>query len=128
MGERHVRALRGAITVERDEVELVAAATRELLSTLTARNSLLPENVISAIFTVTPDLKSGFPARAARDLGWVDVPLLCAVEIPAVNGLPRCIRVLLHVETDLPREATRHVYLGAARVLRPDLRDDLEGR
>ncbi|HEY9515431.1 MAG TPA: chorismate mutase [Gemmatimonadaceae bacterium] len=127
MGERHVRAVRGAITVERDEVELIAAATRELLSTLTARNSLRPEDVISAIFTVTPDLTSEFPARAARDLGWVDVPLLCAVEIATVNGLPRCIRVLLHVETDLPREATRHVYLGAARALRPDLRDDREG-
>ena len=127
MAERRVRAVRGAITVERDDAELVAAATRELLTALAERNSLASEHVISAIFTVTPDITSDYPARAARELGWVDVPLLCALEIPIPDGVARCIRVLLHIETDLPRSALRHVYLRDARALRPDLSDDGEG-
>ena len=122
-----MRAVRGAITVERDDAELVAAATRELLTALVERNSLASEHVISAIFTVTPDITSDYPARAARELGWVEVPLLCALEIPIPEGVARCIRVLLHIETDLPRSALRHVYLRDARGLRPDLSDDAEG-
>jgi len=122
-----MRAVRGATTVERDEAELVISATRELLTTLAERNSIEREQVISAIFTVTPDITSEFPARAARDLGWMEVPLLCAMEIPTARGLARCIRVLLHVETDLPRAALRHVYLHGARALRPDLSDDAPG-
>ena len=125
MAERKMRAVRGAITVERDDAELVVAATRELLTTLAERNEIAHENVVSAIFTVTPDITSEFPARAARELGWVDVPLLCAMEIPTPRGLAHCIRVLLHVETELPRSALRHVYLRDARELRPDLRDDV---
>ena len=73
------------------------------------------------LFTVTDDLRAEFPARAARELGWTDVPLLCTVEIPVPGALRRCIRVLMHVETDRPRGAIRHVYLGDARGLRPDL-------
>ncbi len=76
---------------------------------------------MSAIFTVTPDITSEFPARAAREIGWVDVPLLCAMEIPAARGLACCIRVLLHVETTLPRSRMKHVYLRGAVALRPDL-------
>jgi chorismate mutase len=124
MAERMMRAVRGATTVERDEAELVVAATRELLTELAGRNGLVLEQVISAIVTVTPDITSEFPARAARELGWVDVPLLCAMEIPTVHGLDRCIRVLLHIETELPRSALRHVYLRQARELRPDLSDE----
>lgn len=127
MAERHVRAVRGAITVERDEAGLVIAATRELLTALAERNALGPEQVVSAIFTVTPDIVSEFPARAARELGWVDVPLLCAMEIPMPRGLAYCIRVLLHIDTDLPRSGLRHVYLRGARTLRPDLQDEDEG-
>lgn len=123
MGERHVRAVRGAITVERDEALLVRAATRELLAALVERNALRPGQVISAIFTVTPDITSEFPAHAARELGWMDVPLLCALEIPTPHGVARCIRVLLHVESKLARSDIRHVYLGGARSLRPDLHD-----
>ena len=122
-----MRAVRGAITVERDEAGLVVAATMELLTEIAERNALGPEQVVSAIFTVTPDITSEFPARAARELGWVDVPLLCAMEIPTPRGLARCIRVLLHVETDLPRAGLRHVYLRGARALRPDLRGTDEG-
>lgn len=121
MGERHVRAVRGAITVEHDEAELVREATRELLVQIARRNALEPDDVVSVIFTVTPDLTSEFPARAARELGWVDVPLLCTMEIPVPGAMPRCIRVLLHVETDSAREAIQHVYLRHARELRPDL-------
>jgi chorismate mutase len=121
MGERKMRAVRGATTVEKDDADLVVSATRELLATLAERNAFAPEQVISAIFTVTPDIPSEFPARAARELGWVDVPLLCALEIPTERGLAHCIRVLLHIETELPRSALRHVYLRDAVELRPDL-------
>ncbi|HEU4586105.1 MAG TPA: chorismate mutase [Gemmatimonadaceae bacterium] len=121
MGERKMRAVRGATTVEKDDADLVVSATRELLATLAERNAFAPEQVISAIFTVTPDITSEFPARAARELGWVDVPLLCALEIPTERGLAHCIRVLLHIETELPRSALRHVYLRDAVELRPDL-------
>ena len=121
-----MRAVRGAITVERDEAGLVVAATRELLAALAERNAIGPEQVVSAIFTVTPDITSEFPARAAREMGWVDVPLLCATEISTPRGLAHCIRVLLHIETDLPRSGLRHVYLGSARALRPDLHHEDE--
>ncbi len=116
-----MRAVRGATTVERDDAELVVSARRELLATIAERNAFAPGQVISAIFTVTPDITSEFPARAARELGWVDVPLLCAMEIPTERGLAHCIRVLLHIETELPRSALRHVYLRDAVELRPDL-------
>jgi chorismate mutase len=122
-----MRAVRGATTVERDDADLVVSATRELLTALAERNAIAHDQVISAIFTVTPDITSEFPARAARELGWVDVPLLCAMEIPTTRGLTHCIRVLLHIETELPRSALRHVYLRDARELRPDLSDETAG-
>src|ERR687886_214822 len=124
MGVRHIRAIRGATTADSDEPEVIRAATRELLAQMTARNGLQPSDVISAVFTVTGDLTSEFPARAARELGWVDVPLLCTVEVPVPDALPRCVRVLLHIESERPRESIAHVYLRGARVLRPDLLPD----
>ncbi|HEY9427349.1 MAG TPA: chorismate mutase [Gemmatimonadaceae bacterium] len=127
MAERKMRAVRGATTVERDDADLVVSATRELLTALAERNAIVHDQVISAIFTVTPDITSEFPARAARELGWVDVPLLCAMEIPTTRGLTHCIRVLLHIETELPRSALRHVYLRDAKELRPDLSDETAG-
>lgn len=119
-----IRAIRGATTVLADEPDVIAAGTRELLARIMLINGLRPEDVVSVIFTVTADLRSDFPARAARDLGWVDVPLLCTVEIPVPNALARCIRVLLHVESERPRDAMKHVYLREARTLRPDLLAD----
>ena len=116
--------MRGATTVEADDPEHIRAATRELLEAIVARNEIRPRDVVSAIFTVTDDLVSEFPARAARELGWTDVPLLCTREIPVPGALPRCIRVLLHVETARPRDDVHHVYLAGARVLRPDLLRD----
>ena len=119
--ERHLRAIRGATTVEADEPAAIRAATAELLQQLVRQNGLAPSDVISAIFTLTPDLRSEFPAHAARELGWNDVPLLCTMEIPVPGALGHCIRVLLHVETARDRAEIRHVYLRGARVLRPDL-------
>ena len=119
-----VRAIRGATTVERDDPSLIDEATRELLEAIMTRNALTNDALISVIFTVTADLRSEFPARAARIFGWTDVPLLCTVEIPVPGALPRCIRVLMHVETAKPRSAMRHVYLHEARSLRPDLTRD----
>ncbi len=117
-----LRGIRGATVVEHDEPEEVLAATRQLLEALLKANPTLnPADLASAFFTVTADLCSAYPARAARQLDWDDVPLMCALEIPVPDSLPRCIRVLLHWNTDLPQEAVRHVYLGEAASLRPDL-------
>jgi chorismate mutase len=121
MGDRRARAIRGATTVDSDTPDQIRHATRELLETIVARNDITSADVISAIFTVTHDLTSEFPAHAARELGWLDVPLLCTLEIPVPGSLPKCIRVLLHVESSASRTELRHVYLHAARALRPDL-------
>lgn len=121
MGDRTVRGIRGATTVDGDTPEQIRHATRELLETIVARNGITSADVISAIFTVTHDLTSDFPAHAARELGWLDVPLLCTLEIPVPGSLPKCIRVLLHVASGASRAEIRHVYLHSARALRPDL-------
>jgi chorismate mutase len=121
MKDRPMRAIRGATTVESDTPEEIRRATRELLETIVARNDFTSGDVISAIFTVTDDLRSEFPAHAARELGWLDVPLLCTMEIPVPGSLARCIRVLLHIESVKARAEIRHVYLHDARALRPDL-------
>jgi chorismate mutase len=121
MGDRRARAIRGATTVESDTPEQIRRATRELLETIVARNGITSADVVSAIFTVTHDLTSEFPAHAARELGWLDVPLLCTLEIPVPGSLAKCIRVLLHVESEKSRAGIRHVYLHDARTLRPDL-------
>ena len=122
-----VRALRGATTVDdtgTSLAEAARAATQELLRALLERNGLTADDVVSAFFTVTPDLYTAAPAAAAREAGWHEVPMLTASEAPAEHGLPRCIRVLLHVETRRPRSELRHVYLNGATVLRPDLVDE----
>jgi chorismate mutase len=115
-----VKALRGAITVSANTAEEIAAATQELLGCLVERNTLQTDEIVSVFFTLTPDLNAAFPARAARDMGW-DVPLLDMVEIDVPGALPRCLRVLVHVEVDRP---VRHAYLREARTLRPDLEDE----
>ena len=117
-----IRGIRGATTVERDEPGQVIAATRELLEKILSANpGLDPGDLASALFTVTGDLTSAHPARAAREMGWELVPLMCALEIPVPGSLERCIRVLLHWNTDLPQGSIQHVYLYNAAALRPDL-------
>jgi chorismate mutase len=118
---RALRAIRGAVSVSHDEPAAIYQATNELLTAIVTRNTLVTDDIISVIFTVTPDLTSAFPALAARQMGWLDVPLLCTMEIPVPGSLGRCIRTLLLVETTRARESIQHVYLGAAEVLRPDL-------
>ena len=115
------RGIRGATTVENDSVASILAATRELLRNMAEANEALPEDVSSAIFTVTPDLRAAYPARAARELGWEQVALLDAQEIPVKGALPLCIRVLLHWNTDKTQAEVRHIYLRGAAALRPDL-------
>jgi chorismate mutase len=116
-----ILAVRGAIQVDRDDAAEILACTRELIGAVVDRNGIDPADLISIVFTLTPDLTSAFPAAAARDLGLVDVPLLCATEVPVPGALPRVVRLLAHVESDRPRSAVRHVYLRGATRLRPDL-------
>ncbi len=116
-----VRGVRGATVVNEDSVESILLATQELLQEIQKANpSLDPKDVASCIFTTTEDLKSEFPAKAARQLGWTEVPLLCAQEIPVVNSLKKCIRVLIHWNTNLSPDQINHVYLREAAGLRPE--------
>ena len=114
-------AVRGAITTTEDRAEAVSEATQELLKELFRQNHIEPEDIVSIIFTATPDLTSEFPAAAARKLGLSDTPLMCAQEIAKVGALPRCIRVLIHFYTDLEKDELYPVYLRDAVKLRPDL-------
>jgi chorismate mutase len=114
-------ALRGAISVNRNDAEDILAATTELMEAIMRRNGLTPEAVISCIFTATNDLNAEFPAVAARAVGFDRVPLLCAQEIPVPRSMPRVIRVLIHYQAAEDHEP-EHVYLGDARELRGDLR------
>jgi chorismate mutase len=120
--DMYSRGIRGAITIEKNESETILASTRELLAAILQANpSLSPEDLSSAIFTVTPDITAAFPARAAREMGWTGVPLMCAQEIPVEGNLPLCIRVLLTWNTPLMQKDIQHVYLRQAASLRPDL-------
>jgi chorismate mutase len=116
-----VRAIRGAVQVDANERAEVLAGTTELVSTVMARNGLASDDVISVLFTTTPDLTAEFPALAARKIGFEDVPLLCAAEIDVPGAMPRVIRLLMHVDTPKPRSAIQHVYLRGAVALRLDV-------
>jgi chorismate mutase len=116
-----VRAVRGATQVDADDREAILEASAELVRAVLDRNSLQPDQLISVVFTATPDLTAEFPAYAARAMGITDVPLLCATEIAVRGAMPRVIRLLAHVESDLPRSQLRHVYLRGAQALRTDL-------
>lgn len=116
-----VRAVRGAIQVDGDTREQILDGSAELVTTVLERNALTGEDIISIVFTATPDLTAEFPAYAARLLGLTDVPLLCTTEIAVPGALPRTLRLLAHVETERPRAELRHVYLRGAAALRTDL-------
>jgi chorismate mutase len=116
-----VRAVRGATTVDADTPEQVTERVQALVAAMLERNAIGHDDLISVLFTATEDVVSMFPATAARGLGLGDVPLLCARELSVVGSTPRCIRVLMHVETDRARSELHHVYLEGARGLRDDL-------
>ena len=116
-----VRAVRGAVQVDRNEREDLLAATEELVREVLQRNEIAVADLISVIFTATPDLTAEFPAYAVRSIGITDVPLLCATEIDVPGAMPRVLRLLAHVETGRRRDEIRHVYLRGAAALRTDL-------
>ncbi len=117
-----IRGIRGATTVELDLPEEIISATKELLMAMMKVNpELHPEDVASAFFTVTDDLVSVHPSQAARQMGWNTVPMMCATEIPVPGSLPKCIRVLVHWNTELEQKEIKHTYLHEATKLRPDL-------
>ncbi len=116
-----VRGIRGATTVSEDTAAAILEATEELVREIVASNTFEAEDVASALFTVTPDLRAEFPAAAARRMGWTMVPLLNFTEIGVPGRLQRCIRVLIHVNTERSQRDMVHVYLREAVSLRPDL-------
>ena len=127
------RGVRGATTVEENSREAILCGTRHLRALMIRLNGIEPEDVASAIFSMTPDLDSEFPSLAARQLGWLDVPLLCTNEIPVRESLRRCVRILVNWNTCKPQKSIAHIYIKGAIQLRPDLRklppvdfDDLE--
>jgi chorismate mutase len=116
-----VRAVRGAIQVDSGDRDAILEATAELVTEVMARNDLTTDDVISVLFTATPDLTAEFPALAARKIGFHDVPLICASEIAVPGAMPRVVRLMAHVETGRPRSEIQHVYLRGAAALRLDI-------
>lgn len=116
-----MRAIRGAVCLQRDDPAEMLDAVGEMLTAILERNAITTDVIVSALFTCTPDLHSGFPAAAARAHGFSDVPLMCAQELDVPGALERTVRVLLHVDIDRPRAEIKHVYLRGAEVLRPDV-------
>lgn len=116
-----VRAVRGATQVDQNDRDELIEATAELVRAVLDRNELEPDDLISVVFTATPDLTAEFPAYAARAMGITDVPFLCATEIDVPGSMPRIVRLLAHVETERSRHDIRHVYLRGAAALRTDL-------
>lgn len=116
-----IRAVRGAVQVEADTREDILEGAAELVTAVLERNALSADDVVSILFTATPDLTAEFPAYAARQLGLTDVPLMCAAEIAVPGALPRTLRLLAHVDTPRSRAEMRHVYLRGAAALRTDL-------
>ena len=116
-----VRAVRGAVQVDTDDRDAILEGTAELVAEVMTRNELSTDDVISVLFTSTPDLTAEFPALAARKIGFHDVPLICATEIARPGAMPRVIRLMAHIETGRPRSAIQHVYLRGAVALRLDI-------
>lgn len=116
-----IRGIRGATTIEQDQGQQIIEATQELLQIMIEKNQLETEDIASVLFTTTSDIKSAFPALAARNLGWDKVPLMCCQEIEVSGSLPLCIRILMHVNTNKKQAEMKHIYLKEARKLRADL-------
>lgn len=115
------RGVRGATTVEENSRDAILRNGRQLLALMIRRNDIKPQDVASAIFSVTNDLDAEFPALAARQLGWLEVPLLCTNEIPVPGSLPRCIRILVNWNTNKHQDEIVPIYIHEAKILRPDL-------
>lgn len=116
-----IRGIRGAITVDADDRQAIVSATKRLLTAMIEQNEVELDDIASVLFSLTPDLRTVFPALGAREMGWVHVPMLHFTEIDVPGSLPRVIRVLMHVNTALAQAEVEHVYLDGARALRPDL-------
>ncbi|HUS81943.1 MAG TPA: chorismate mutase [Dehalococcoidia bacterium] len=114
------RGIRGAITVDSNTSQDILAASRELLKEMIAANDVHPEDVAAALFSTTTDLDADFPARAAREMGWNDAPLMCGNEMAVPGSLDRCLRILLLINTEKRSDEIVHIYLKGAGVLRPD--------
>jgi len=123
-----VRGIRGAVTIKENTPQAIRQAAKDLLSLIAAENKITGRDIVSIIFTVTNDLNAAFPAEAARELGWNLVPLLCATEIPVPGSLEKCLRVLIHAYMSCSQEEVRHIYLGDAVKLRPDLKEKKENK
>lgn len=116
-----IRGVRGATTVEADTRDEILTATRQLLALMIRVNEIRGEDVASALFSVTADLNAEFPALAARQLGWLEVPMLCTHELSVPGSLPKCVRILVHWNTEKTQSQIQHVYIREAVRLRPDL-------
>jgi chorismate mutase len=116
-----VKAIRGAITVDKNEAREIIDSTRLLLESITEKNNLTGTDIISIFFSVTDDLDTAFPAVAAREIGWTEAALMCTNEINVPGSLKKCIRVLMHINCDKSGIPVKHVYLRGAKILRPDL-------
>lgn len=115
------RGVRGATTVESNTKEAILKATRQLLALMIRMNGLQPADIASAVFTLTKDLNAEFPALAARQMGWIEVPMLCSYELEVPGSLPKCVRILVHWNTERSQSEIHHVYIHDAVSLRPDL-------
>lgn len=115
------RGVRGATTVESNTKEAILKATRQLLALMIRMNGLQPSDIASAVFTLTKDLNAEFPALAARQMGWIEVPMLCSYELEVPGSLPKCVRILVHWNTQRSQSEIHHVYIHDAVSLRPDL-------
>lgn len=119
-----IRGVRGATTVDENAAETILDATRKLLKAVIEANEIIEDDVASVIFTTTPDLNAVFPAKAARDLGWHRTALMGAQEVDVPDGIPMCIRILIHWNTEKTLDEIQHVYMRGAMALRPDLYPD----
>ena len=116
-----LRAIRGATQINANTPEAIAAGVKELIAAIMHSNTLAPDEVISVIFTSTPDLTAAFPAAACREIGFESVALIGALEVDVPGALPRIVRVMLHVESTRGKESILHIYLHGAQALRQDI-------
>ncbi|HAQ07204.1 MAG TPA: chorismate mutase [Bacillus bacterium] len=117
-----IRGIRGAITVDHNEETEIVAASEKLFREAIAANGITANNVVSVFISATEDLTAAFPAKALRNIeGWTYVPVMCMKELSVPSSLEMCLRIMIHINTDIPQQEINHIYLEGAKVLRPDL-------